>query len=305
MKSKFLLSYNKIFIFYILLILAMTAWGETWVSAKILSRYMNADELIFWRFFITTIGMIFVLIIFKINLKESKKELFIALISAVILSLYNKFFFLGTKYGLASFGGVFVTTMNPIFTFLFIAFLYRTLINKIETLGLILGFTGGLFMLKIWHINAELFSPGNIYFLLAALTWPILTIISSKQKMKSAILFSFYMFLFTTIIQLFFIKFKISHVLDFDFKFCLNLLILSLWGTTFATTIYFYTVNKLGSKSASSFFFIVPVSALIFSKIFLNESITLPLIIGGILGLIAVYILNSRKNNEKVIINKK
>jgi len=30
---------------YILMVLAMVAWGETWISAKILSRYINAKEL--------------------------------------------------------------------------------------------------------------------------------------------------------------------------------------------------------------------------------------------------------------------
>ena len=78
---------------YFLLILAMIAWGETWVSAKILGNYMSANELIFWRFFFTTLGMIVVLILLKIDMKESKKEIFIAFISAVLLSLYNKFFF--------------------------------------------------------------------------------------------------------------------------------------------------------------------------------------------------------------------
>jgi len=297
---------SKIIIFYFLLVLAMTAWGETWVSAKILTHYLKTDELIFWRFFITTFGMLFVLVMFKINLKESKKELLIAFIASIILSLYNKFFFLGTKYGLASFGGVFVTTMNPIFTFVFVAILYKTFINKSEVLGLLIGFIGAFFMLKIWKISSQIISLGNIYFLLAALTWPILTIISSRQKMKSAILFSFYMFLFTTIIQLFFLNFKISNIFQFDVKFWINILILSLWGTTFATTVYFYTVNKLGSKIASSFFFIVPISAVIFSKIFLNELITLPLIIGGTFGLTAVYMLNfsSRKKNEKLFVSK-
>jgi len=62
------------------------------------------------------------------------------------------------------------------------------------------------------------------------------------------------------------------------------------------------TVDKLGGKLASSFFFLVPLSAIIFSKVFLNEKITFSLIMGGVLGLIAVYILNSRK---KVAVNKK
>jgi len=62
------------------------------------------------------------------------------------------------------------------------------------------------------------------------------------------------------------------------------------------------TIDKLGGKLSSSFFFLVPLSAIIFSKLFLNEQITFSLIMRGVLGLIAVYILNSRK---KVAVHKK
>jgi len=177
-------------IFYFLLFFAMLAWGETWISTKILNRYLNSQELIFWRYLFTKIGMIFILNILKINFKESKKELLLALLCTTILVIYNNTFFLGTKYGLASFGGVFVTTINPILTFLFVALLNKKLFSKIEIIGLFIGIIGAIFMLKLWNLDFnKIFSLGNIYFLLAAITWPILTILSSKQKMKSAILF--------------------------------------------------------------------------------------------------------------------
>jgi len=172
------------------------------------------------------------------------------------LAFYNNFFFLGTKYGLASFGGVFVITLNPIVTFFLLAILAKKNLGKVEFVGLVLGFLGAVFMLKIWSFDsAEIFSLGNIYFLLAALTWPILTILSAKHKMKSAILFSFYMFIFTSLIDLVFLGFRLTNIFEFDAKFWVNLLLLSVWGTTFATTIYFIAAKRLGSKSASSFFF--------------------------------------------------
>ncbi len=281
------------FVLYILMTFAMLAWGETWVSAKILGRYLGAKELIFWRFFFTSLGMVFVLLFFKISLKKSLKELLIALFSAVVLSFYNAFFFLGTKYGLASFGGIFVTTLNPIITFVLVAMLFRKNFNKLEYIGLSLGLIGAVFMLKVWSLDiSKIFSLGNIYFLLASITWPILTIISSNQNMKSAIVFSFYMFSFTALIDFFALGFKLSNILNFDAKFWLNLLLLALWGTTFATTIFFVASKELGSKVASSFFFLVPISALVFSVIFLKERADINLIVGGILSLIAVYILN-------------
>ncbi len=280
-------------LFYILMSLAMIAWGETWVSAKILGRYLSANELIFWRFFFTTIGMLVVLYLFRIPLMESKKELLIAFVSAVILAFYNNFFFLGTQYGLASFGGIFVTTLNPVITYIFVAVLNRQRFSGLEYFGLFVGLLSAVIMLRLWHFDmGEIFSPGNIYFLLAAVTWPVLTIVSSKHKMKSAIIFSFYMFAFTSLIDLVFLRFQVTNIFAFDATFWWNILLLSLWGTTFATTIYFTAVVRLGTSVASSFFFMVPLSALIFSMVFLHEKATTNLIVGGILGLVAVYILN-------------
>lgn len=280
----------------ILMVISMVAWGESWVSAKILNRYLDANELIFWRFFFTSLGMVLVLIFFKISLKESLRELFIAFIGGIILSCYNYFFFLGTKYGLASFGGIFVTTINPIVTFLLIALISKNNLRKDEIFGLLLGFLGAIIMLRLWR--EDIFIEGNVYFLLAALTWPILTLVSSKHKMKSAILFSFYMFVFTTLIDLVILEFNLTNIFKFDSKFWLNLLLLSFFGTTFATTTYFLAVVKLGSKVASSFFFMVPLSSFIFAIIFLKERVDIALLIGGAISLVAVYFLNYIKKRE-------
>ncbi len=280
---------------YILMVFAMIAWGETWVSAKILGRYLDANELIFWRFLFTAFGLYPVLIYLKIGFFISKKDLLISIIAGIILALYNNFFFLGTKFALASFGGVLVTTLVPIVTFVIVSLLNKKSLEKRELIALILGAFGTLTILEVWSFELDtIFAQGTIYFLIATLLWPLLTIISSKQK-SSPMIFSFYMFLFASIIDLLFIKFELSNILKFDSIFFINLVLLSLYGTTFATTIYFIAVNDIGSKKASSFFFLVPLSAVVFAYIFLDEKVSLSLVFGGVLTILSVYILNGVK----------
>ena len=76
------------------------------------------------------------------------------------------------------------------------------------------------------------------------------------------------------------------------------------WGNMFfsssittagATTFYFVATSKLGAGKASSFIFLVPFSAALGSWIFLNEVPQVHSIIGGFLGIAAVYILNMKK----------
>ncbi len=280
-------------VIHILMILAMIAWGETWISAKILNRYLEANELVFWRFLFTTIGMLPILFFMKLSLKIDWRNLLLAAISAVILTVYNYFFFLGTMYGLASFGGVLVTTLNPIFTFVLVGIIAKRFFSKRESLGLLIGAIGALIMLKIWHFDIDqILTRGNTYFLLASITWPILTIVSSKQSNVSPVVFSFYMFGFTAAIDAMLPSVHIHNIIHFDALFWGNILLLAFWGTSFATTVYFAGVSILGSKMASSFFFLVPAGSIFFAILFLNESIELSLIIGGILTVIAVYMLN-------------
>ncbi len=286
----------------LLLILAMTAWGSNWVSAKILMNYFSAGELIFWRFLIASLTLLIVLVIFKISLKLSFKNIFISILSAVFLSLYNLFFFLGDHFASAALGGVLVTTLNPIVTFLIIAFLNKKILSKKEAFALFLGVIGSILIIKIWQFDLTL-NKGILFFILAALTWPVLTLISSNIKKENSLTFSFYMFLFTSVITYFFIS-KIS-LPSFDFKIYFNLFALSVFGTSFATAAYFFGSSVLGGKKASAYIFIVPLTSVLFAVLFLKEKIDIFMIIGGIISIIGVYILNGFEINLRKFFNER
>jgi drug/metabolite transporter (DMT)-like permease len=79
-----------------------------------------------------------------------------------------------------------------------------------------------------------------------------------------------------------------------DLKFWGNLFFSATITTSLATTFYFVATSKIGASKASSFIFLVPFSAALGSWIFLGETIEAHTIIGGLLGIAAVYILNKR-----------
>ncbi len=63
-------------------------------------------------------------------------------------------------------------------------------------------------------------------------------------------------------------------------------------ATTFANTVYFLGIERLGAGEVSSFIFLVPFSAIGLSALFLKESISLSMILGTIMTLYAVKLLN-------------
>ncbi len=282
-------------IFYILMILAMAGWGASWVNAKVLSSYINEYEMIFLRNIFTLITLAPVLIITKKYFYINRHSLVLALLASIIMIVYLKCYFLGTMHGTASLGGALVTTLIPINTFLIMALFYGKKILRRDVFALILGAIGVLTMLNIWSFSyEEVFSIQNMYFLGASVLWPALTITSSKISKTSPLVFIFYMYIISTIlVSVFFVDFELVNYKAFDSIFWINILVLSIIATTFATSVYFIGVEKLGTNEVSSFIFLVPFFAIILSIIFLEEKVHITTIIGVILTIIAVKILNN------------
>lgn len=284
-------------IFYIALFIAMIGWGASWINVKVLSSYIDEFDMVFFRFSITALTMIPIILILKKSFKIDLKSFALVVIASIAFIAYMKYFFLGTKFGTAALGGALVTSMIPINTFIFLALLGSKNAKKKDYFALLLGAIGVLTMLDIWdsHIKDVLVIQ-NLYFLLASILWPIFTIISSKSTKISPIVFSFYLYVVTVILDgVFFVNFHTINYAGFDKIFWINLLSISILASTYSNTIYFLGIERLGAGNVSSFIFLVPFSAILLSVIFLHEHIRISIIIGTILTLFAVKILNNIK----------
>lgn len=126
----------------------------------------------FWRFFFVLLGSLTVLGFLRIPLRLEKSILKWVLIAGILNGLYTFVFFISIKYGLAGKGGVLVTTMIPIFSYLIfmIAILFQKdkksthKITKSEILGLFLGLLSGFCLLNLGSLE-DLFGKFNILFL--------------------------------------------------------------------------------------------------------------------------------------------
>ncbi len=281
--------------FILLMILSMAIWGGTWTSSKILANMAAPEVLIFWRFLISAITFIPVMFLFRQSFTLKKGSLKLLLLGSLFLLGYNKFFFWGLQNGLAGAGGVLVTTLNPILTFCFSLMIFRRSPFNKQIIGLILGLIGGSIILQVWAVNlTTLFASGNAFFLLAATSWAFLTVTSEKSKTElSPFVFSFYVYCLATVFGFFLaLPYGIWEVFDFGLSFLVNIVYMSLFATTFATTIFFAASRRLGAEKASSFIFTVPFSAVLISWAILGENPTLSTLIGGIIAVSAVYLIN-------------
>jgi len=279
---------------FTLMIFAMITWGLAWTSASILNNYLNYFNLVFLRFLLGFISL-FPFVYKKLNLlKRIERSSIINIISmSILFFIYNYCFFKGTHVGKPGFGGVFVTTTNPVITFFIISLITRNItINR--TLGIIIGVIGGLIILNISNGFDQLLLDENKYFILCSFIWGIMTVIMSYgQKEIDSFLYIAMCYLGTTIIAFFFTDInQISQILSYDIMFYINLFLASIGAMSFGTSIYIYATPRLGPIQTSVFIFSVPFVALITANIALGEAIKYNVIIGGVLSMISIFIVN-------------
>lgn len=281
------------------MIASMFCWGLSWASAKVLGSYGSALSISLIRYVTTFISLLILLLILRKDLSIKRSGLKDLIIASIILAVYFFSFFKGLEEGLAGAGGVLVTILNPIFSYLLMLLISWRKPSKNETIGLLTGILAGAILLKVWDQSTSLLSAGNIYFLLASVSWAVLSVFTSKfSKHGSPLVYSFWMygiccfitFLFTTSNE------NISVFQKADLYFWGNLFFSATITTAMATTFYFIATSKLGASKASSFIFLVPFTAAMGSWFFLGEIPQWHTIIGGLLGIAAVYVLNKKVN---------
>jgi drug/metabolite transporter (DMT)-like permease len=286
-------------LFLLGMVLSMTCWGFSWTSGKILSEYADPLTISFFRFAMTFLSLVVILVFAKIPMTIRKSGIRDLLVASALISLYTFLFFKGLTVGKAGAGGILVTVLNPIISYIIMLAMARRKPTKAEFWGLSLGIVAGVILLRLFSDASALWSAGNIYFLLASFSWAALSLVTARaSRYGSPVTFSCWMYAVSTLIML---------VLSVDlaaYSALLSKTDATFWGNMFfsssittagATTFYFVATSRLGAGKASSFIFLVPFSAALGSWIFLNEVPQLHSILGGALGIAAVYILNMKK----------
>ncbi|MDB5258409.1 MAG: Integral rane protein [Chitinophagaceae bacterium] len=294
---------NKENQFLIGMLVSMFCWGLSWASGKVLSSYGESTSIATLRLSMTFIALLGILFLMKEKMAVKINGWLPLIAASVFMTIYNYLFFEGLAHGKPGAGGVLVTTLNPIISYGIMLLVAVRKPTKNETLGLVIGIIAGAVLLKVWDNWNSILSSGNIYFVLATFTWAILSLFTAKSsRYGSPIAYSLWMYGCCSVLMLLFTSMSsnVSLLQSGDSIFWLNMFFSAVITTAFATTFYFVATARLGAGKASSFIFLVPFSAALGSWIFLQEQPQIHTIIGGLLGIAAVYIINRKVKKEEV-----
>lgn len=279
------------------MLISMCIWGMSWSSAKILSQYGSAMSTAFIRFTFTFIALFLLLKSFGVSLKISRKGFLSLTAAGLLMSGYGLIFFEGLQHGLAGAAGVLVTTVNPLFAYIIGVIINKKIPEKREIIGLVIGIIAGCILLKVWLQFDLLLASGNLFFVAAGLTWALMSKFSSSaSKHGSPFAFSFWMHGICILALSPIVNYtEVQHILvSGDQQYWLNILYFSTINSAGATTCFLYATSKIGAEKASGFVFMVPFTTAIAAWAFLGEQITITTVTGGLLGILAVLIMQGK-----------
>jgi drug/metabolite transporter (DMT)-like permease len=295
---------NKKNWFYVGIVMSMLVWGVSWPTAKIVSVYGGVNEILWYRFVVVWVTLGLMMKWIKVGWSFHFKKGWLALLGAgSLMSLYSYFFLKGVKEGFAGAGGVLVTTLNPLCAFGLGWVLCPKKLQKNEVVGLFCGIVSAFFLLKGWSSWEKICVPENIYFFVAAWIWALLTKVTALGKRYgSSGIFSFYLFGITLLMLSFTVSpAEIKNIWEkSDGVFWRSLIFNGALSTSVCTTFYFYASTQIGAEKTSSFTFLVPMSAAVSSWLLVGEEILWNTVVGGILGVLAVYLIQSSRGDQKL-----
>jgi|TARA_R110002050_G_scaffold267379_1_gene409056 drug/metabolite transporter (DMT)-like permease len=288
--------------YFIGMLIAMLLWGVAWTSGKAAVEHSNIQVASFWRYTISFIGMIPVMIYMQRSLKTDLIGYIYMLLAGLLSAAFSYLFFAGLAHGEAGYGGTMVTSLVPLITYFLSILIFSTKVSAKQVFALGIGVFGAIILLRIPMEGLGFLNLDSIYFLVCAIVWSFVTVLTQKaSKRVDPMFYTLVIFGVTAFTNMIFAlphhPFEIGL---YDSVFWLNILFVGLFSGTFAMAIFFASASRIGAHNTGVFMFIVPVGAIISSYFAYGEKIASSTIIGCLLSLVAVILFNKKSKLEKL-----
>ncbi len=281
---------------HIFAFITITIWSLAFVSNKALLAYISPIENMILRFFIAYI-LLLVLYPHLKTIKSIKDELHFALLGFLGIFVYFILENFALKFTQAANVGLYMGAI-PIFTAIVAHFLTKDEeLNKFVWLGFLVSLIG-MSLILFDSSKFELRLKGDLLALLGALTFAIYSVaVKLAPKGYHYIVITRKSFLYGL---LFMLIYYVALHKSFNVKaltqsvVILNILYLGVISSGLAFILWQQGIERIGSIKASNYIYLVPLITAIAGVIFLDETMSLKMIIGALLIIAGLYIAQKR-----------
>ncbi len=266
---------------YYMYLLSLLMFGMNGIVASYIA--LKSYEIVFTR---TLIGSLFLIVIFvltrqKVNLFKNKRDSLYLILSGVAMGaswifLYEAYQRIGV--GIASLayycGPVIVMILAPI--------LFREKLTYAKIIGFLLVLTGMV------CVNTQAWNEGKTTWglfcgIMSAVMFAFMVILNKKAKSITGIENSMWQVLTSFLTVAVFVGIKQGLVIHIESGSWIPILILGIFNTGIGCYFYFSSIGHLPVQSVAICGYLEPLSAVVFSVLFLRESMTMVQVIGAVL----------------------
>ena len=285
---------------YLKLLLTAIFWGGTFIAGKFLAGDVNPLDAAFVRF---TIASIFLLVITRklegrLPRIQKNQLLPLVLLGATGVFAYNILFFTAFHHINAGKAALIIAT-NPILISLLSALLFKERLDLIKGAGIIMSVTGAMIVISNGHLTDFVsyeIGRGELLICGCVASWVAYSLIGksvmgSLSPLAAVCYSSVIGTVFLGLVSIF--KGNLATMGDWSMIDWFCLFYLGFFGTVLGFLWYYEGIREIGPMKASVFINFVPISAILFAWLILDEPVTASLLVGAVLVVSGVYSTNA------------
>lgn len=296
---------RKLFL-YILLALAALFWGSSWVVVKFLTANVDPIVIATGRFILVSI--IFLPVAFWLHMKGERVEKD-DLAILIPLGIFGVALLYVLQYSGVSLttaiNASLMTTFNPTITLILSSFILKERVDAKKIAAILIAFLGAFLVITNGSMNFGMRIndiTGSLLSLASTCCWAAYTVLSKKAVRKRSAIF---LVVYTSILGTLFllpivlVTSSASEFLSLPLYSWAGFLYLAVTCTVFAYFAWSYSLERIDASQAAVFLYLVPLSSIALSYIFLGESLTQYSALGALLIFAGVYYSTKEATSEK------
>jgi drug/metabolite transporter (DMT)-like permease len=281
---------------YLQILLAVIFWGMSFIATKTALVEIKPVTIIILRLVLASILLTIIALStgrkFSINFKSHSLILVLALIATFHLWIQVT----GLQYTTASNTGWIIGTA-PIFMAVLGLIFYKEKVTLLQLAGIILATFGLLLLIGKGNLlNIDLINDkGDLLVLASAFTWGVYSMVNKKISLTySPLMTILYLFVMMAIIIIPFNlnSESIGSVLSLSLTGWISVFFLGIFCSGIAYVIWAQALRDIESAKVGAFLYLEPFITVLAAWIFLNETITIIMILSGLLITAGVFIVN-------------
>ena len=276
--------------------LAVIFWGTSFIATKFALEELSPVTIVMMRLIIASILLTIIALIsrrdFKINLKNHLRIFVLALVAVFHLWIQVT----GLNYTSASNTGWIIGTAPIFMAILAFTFLKEKLM-LLQITGIIIAMFGVLFLVGKGNLlSIDLIeNKGDLLVLSSAFTWGVYSMINKKIALAySPLMTILYLFIMMAVIIIPFNleKQTVNNIAHLSVLGWSSVLFLGLFCSGVAYVIWAYSLREMDSAKVGAFLYFEPFITVIAAWLILSETITITMLISGILITVGVILVN-------------